>query len=73
MSLPSQSKQYWETLDKCAGLSLAIHRAKAQIIEKNRGEPVKLEDGERSDARMAGSCYQALVLVCGVEVCHRAE
>ena len=44
------SKQYWETLDKGAGLSLAVHRAKAQIIEKYKGELVKLEDDERSDA-----------------------
>jgi hypothetical protein len=42
-------KQYWETLDQGVGLSLAVHRAKVQIIEKYKGELVKLEDDERSD------------------------
>lgn len=46
----SVPEKYWETLDKGVGLSLAVHRAKAQIVEKYKGELVKLEDDERSDA-----------------------
>ena len=43
-------KQYWDTLDKGVGLSLAVHRVKAQIIEKHKGELVKIEDDDTSDA-----------------------
>ena len=43
-------QQYWDTLDKGVGLSLAVHRVKAQIIEKHKGELVKIEDDETSDA-----------------------
>jgi hypothetical protein len=43
-------KQYWDTLDKGVGLSLAVHRVKTQIIEKHKGELVKIEDGYESDA-----------------------
>ena len=43
-------KQYWDTLDKGVGLSLAVHRVKIQIIEKHKGELVKLEDDGRTDA-----------------------
>jgi hypothetical protein len=43
-------KQYCETSGKGVGLSLAVHRAKVQVIEKYKDKLVKLKDDERSDA-----------------------
>jgi hypothetical protein len=45
-----QKKIYIYKKNKGVGLSLTVHRAKAQIIEKYKGELVKLEDDERSGA-----------------------
>ena len=36
--------QYWETLDAIPGLSLAVFREKAKLVEQYRGEYIKIED-----------------------------